>query len=61
MTPGFLIMGVNEPIENEAKEQKDRFLSMLLSTLHASLLGNLLTGKTVIRAGEETIRVAQDV
>ena len=56
-----MIKGVNEPIENEAKEQKDRFLSMLLSTLHVSLLGNLLTDKRAIRAGEETIRVGQDV
>ena len=41
----LLIKDVSETIQNEAKEQKDRFLSMLLGTLGASLLGNLLTGK----------------
>ena len=35
------------------------FFSMLLGTLGASLLENLLTGKGVIRAGEETIRDGQ--
>ena len=38
-------------IENETKEQKGGFLSMLLGTLGASLLGNLLTGKGIVRAG----------
>ena len=33
------------------QEQKGRFLSMLLGTLGASLLGNLLTGKGIVRAG----------
>ena len=42
---GLLIKGVSETIENEAKEQKGRFLSMLLGTLGNSLLPNLLTGK----------------
>ena len=40
--PGILIKGVSETIKNEAKEQKCGFLSMLLSTLSPSLLGNLL-------------------
>ena len=43
-------------IKNEAKEQKGGFPSMLLGTLGASLLGNMLAGKGVIRAGEGTIR-----
>ena len=43
--------GVTETIKNETKEQKGRFLSMLLGTLDASLLGNLLIGKGVVRAG----------
>ena len=47
----ILLKGVTETVKNEAKEQKGRFLSMLLSTLGASLLGNLLTGKGVERAG----------
>ena len=43
---------VSETIQNEAKEQKGGFLSMLLGTLGASLLGNLLTGKGIYRAGK---------
>ena len=42
---------VTKTIENEKKEQKGEFLSMLLGTLRASLLGNLLTGKGIARAG----------
>ena len=50
---GVLLKGVSETIKHEAKEQRGGFLSMLLGTLGASLLGNLLTGgKGVIRAGE---------
>ena len=37
--------------ENETKEQQGGFLSLLLGTLGASLLGNLLTGKGIVRAG----------
>ena len=53
---GLLIKGVSEAIKNEAKEQKGGFVEMLLGTLGASLLGNLLTGKAKIRAGEGAIR-----
>ena len=50
---GVILKGVSETIQHEAKEQRGGFLSMLLGTLGASLLGNLLTGgKGVIRAGE---------
>ena len=52
-----LLLGVSETIKNKAKEQKGRFLSMLLGTLGASLLGNILAGKGIIRAGEGTVRV----
>ena len=45
-------------IENEAKKQKDGFLSTLLSIFGASLLGNLWAGKGAIQAGERTIRAA---
>ena len=45
------ITAVTKTIENETKEQKGGFLSMLLGTLRASLLGNLLTGKEIERAG----------
>ena len=41
---------VSETIENEVKEQKGGFLSMLLDILGASLLGNLLTGKGLKRS-----------
>ena len=47
-------------IQNEAKEQKREFLGMLLRTLSTSLLGNLVTGKGVMRAGEIIIRAGQD-
>ena len=40
---GILLKGVGETIKNEAKEQKGVFLSMVLCTLGASLLGDLLT------------------
>ena len=50
---GILLKGVSKTIENETKEQKGGFLSMLLGTLGASLLGNLLSsGKGIVRAGE---------
>ena len=42
--------GVTKTIENETKKQKGGFLSMLLGTLGASLSGNLLTGKGIVRA-----------
>ena len=44
----LLLKGVSETVQNEAKEQKEGFLSMLLGTLGASLLGNILTGRGVI-------------
>ena len=43
----ILLKGVTNTIKNETKEQKGRFLSMLLGTLGASLLGNLLAGKGI--------------
>ena len=48
---------MSETIKNEAKEQKGGFLSMLLGTLGASLLGNMLAGKGDMRSGEGTVRV----
>ena len=56
----LLIKGVSEAMKNEAKKQKGRFLGMLLHTLDASLLGNSLTDKVTIRAGEGAVRVGQD-
>ena len=54
---GILLKGVSETIKNEAKEQKGGFLSMLLGTLGAVLLANMLAGKGFIRAGEGTAKV----
>ena len=47
----LLLKGVSETIQNEAKEQKAGFLSMLLGTLGASILRNMITGKGIIIAG----------
>ena len=49
---GLLLKGVTETVQNEVKEQKGGFLSMLLGTLGASLLGNILAGKGINRAGK---------
>ena len=62
---GLLIKEVNQIMKNEVKEQKEVFLGMLLGTLAAGLLGNLLKGKGAIatsqwqctvKAGEGIIR-----
>ena len=54
---GILLKGVSKAIKNETKEQKGGFLSMLLGTLGARLLGNLLTGgKGIMRAGDGIVR-----
>ena len=62
---GLLLKVVSETIQNEAKEQKGGFPSMLLGTLGASLLGNILEGKGAIamshgrrinRVGEGVVR-----
>ena len=56
---GLLTKRLSETIKNESEEQKGGFLSILLGTLSASLLGNLLKGKGTIRASEDTIRAGQ--
>ena len=57
---GILFKGVAKTIENETKEPKGGFLSMLLGTLGASLLGNLLSGgKGIMRAGEGIVRTGE--
>ena len=55
----ILLKGVSKTIENEIKEQRGGFLSMLLGTLGASLLGNLLTGKGIMRAGDGIVRAGE--
>ena len=54
----FLLKGVTKTIKNETKKQTGGFLSMLLDTLGASLLGNLLSGKGAVRARERILRAA---
>ena len=44
----FLLKGVSETVQKEAKKQKGGFLSMLLGPIGASLLGNILTGQGAI-------------
>ena len=60
---GVLLKSVSETIQHEAKEQRGRFISMLLGTLGASLLGDVLSkglsGRGTIRAGQETIRAGE--
>ena len=65
---GLLLKGVTESFQNEVKEQKGGFLSMLLCTLGASLFGNLLTwkgihraekGKKIHRAGKGIVRAGE--
>ena len=51
----LLLKGVSETIQNEAKEHKGGFISMLLGTLGASLLGNILSGWGINRVREEAI------
>ena len=55
---GLLLKGVTETVQNEVKEQKGEFL--LLGTLGASLLGNLVTGKGIYRAGEGIVRAGYE-
>ena len=50
---GLLLKGITESVQNKIKEQKGGFLSMLLGTLGASLLGNLLTGKGINKKVKE--------
>ena len=59
---GILLKGVSKMIENETKEQRGGFLSMLLGTLGARLLGNLLTGgKGIMRAGDGIVHAGDEI
>ena len=58
---GILLKGVTKTIENGTKEQRGGFLSMLLGTLGASLLGNLLTGKGIMKAGDGIVRAGNGI
>ena len=48
---GLLLKGVTETVQNEVKEEKGEFLSMLLSELGARLWGNILTGRGINSVG----------
>ena len=52
----LLLKVVSEVVQNGAKEQKGRFLSVLLGTLGAILLENMLAGKRINRSGDGIIR-----
>ena len=60
---GLLLKGVAEIVQNEVKEQKGGFLSMLLGTLGGGLLGNLLTGRAIYRAekGKGIVRTGEGI
>ena len=49
---GLWLRGVTETVQNEVKQQKGAFLIMLLGTLDGSLLGNILTGWEINKAGK---------
>ena len=53
---GLFLKGVSKTIQNEAKEQRGGFLSMLLGTLGASLLRDILIGVGINRAEEGIVR-----
>ena len=55
---GLLMKDISKIIKNEAKEQNWVFLGILLRTLGASLLGNLLRGKDAITAGKKFIAMS---
>ena len=56
-----MIKGITKTIENETKEQKDRFLGTLLGTLGSYLLKNMLAGKVLSRASKGKSRASEGV
>ena len=57
----LLLKGVSETIENEAEKQKWGLLVMILGTIGARLLGNILAGKKVLWAGEGVLSAGDEV
>ena len=55
----LLIKRIREKTKNEAREQKGGFLPILLGTSTPSVLGNALSVRGVVRAGEGLIRADQ--
>ena len=58
---GLLLKGVTETGQNEVKEQKEGFLSMLLGILGASLLGNILSGRGINKKGRAINRAVEGI
>ena len=56
---GLLIKGITKIVQNKTKEQKLEFLDMLLGTLAAHLLRNILAGTEVIKGGDGVIRASK--
>ena len=61
----ILLKGMTKTIKNETREQKGGLLSMLLGTLGASLLGDLLiknlSGKGTVKAGKGFLRAGEGI
>ena len=57
---GLSNKGISKRLKNKLKGQEGEFLGMLLASLGATLLGNILKSKGVIRTGEGTIEAGQD-
>ena len=57
----FLLKGVTETVQNEVKEQKGGFLSILLGTLGASLLRNILAGKGINKKSRGINRAGEGI
>ena len=55
-----MLKSTSKTTENKAKEQKRELVDLLIGTLAASLLGNILSSKRIIQAGEGKIRPGQD-
>ena len=58
---GLLLKWVAKTVQNEVKKQKGGFLSMLLRTLGASFLGNILAGKGINRKGQGINRADEEI
>ena len=57
---GLLIQEINKITKTKTKEQKDGFLSVLLGTLAASILGNALAGRGIVKAGQDIITAGEN-
>ena len=56
-----MIQGVTQTIQNERREQIGGFLSILLGTSGASLLGSMVAGKGFIWADNGFIQVGEGI